>query len=283
MKKTFVKLAWMGVLVFAFVWAARIPALAMVNAALLGRENFSHWPAFGLNETWRYFAINGNGQNISVNGPISFDNSTADLTQQKELQFTQVYDPDFDAEAPYQYNNIFMIGFQGHEPTVDDDVVWEFDFKTDPNTYGTTGFMLEPVNTFGPDGHFLLPFTLFGLSYSGPENYNAGLQCSSVIDWIPVSEILINDVDPFEWNHYEIRLHELNTGSVLASMTVNNITVCETTIGNWGPTEVQIWLDNYKITLDPNAPLGYVIGFNNKPTPQNSWFDNISVKTKPAN
>lgn len=246
------------------------------------QENFSQWPSFGETETWRYLLINGNGEQIAVNGAPAFDNSFAEISAGKELLFRQEYDPDFDAEFPNQYNNIAMIGFQGYAPDQHRDIVWNFEMKISPNAYGTSGFVIEPKNTFGPDGRFTQPFSLFGVAYAGAENYNAGLRCSHVQAWMPISETLIPGIDPHQWNQYEIRFHKVDALSVLASIRVNNNLACETSIENWGETEVQVWLDNYKVILDPASPLGYSIGFNNQETPQNAWFDNIRVKAEPV-
>jgi hypothetical protein len=247
------------------------------------KDNFSKWPDFGEGEDWRYFIIDGNGGNISVNGPTTFDNSTAEVTSNKELRFFQVYDPDFDTEYPGQYNNVFMIGFQGYIPNTQRDIVWNFDMKIEPGLYGTTGLVIEPKDTFAPDGNFALPFDFFGVTYAGDENYNSGLRCTNVVNWAPVSQDPINTVDPFQWNGYEIRFHFVDSETVLASIAINDTQVCQLTIANYGETELQIWLDNYKITLDPSAPQGYTIGFNNKETPQGILFDNIAAKAKPNN
>jgi hypothetical protein len=246
------------------------------------KDNFSKWPDFGEGEDWRYFIIDGNGGNISVNGPTTFDNSAAEVTSNKELRFFQVYDPDFDAEYPGQYNNVFMIGFQGYIPNTQRDIIWNFDMKIESGLYGTTGMVIERKDTFAPDGNFALPFDFFGVIYAGEENFNSGLSCASVVNWTPISRDPINGVDPFQWNAYEIRFHLVDSETVLASIAVNDTQVCQTTIANYGETEIQIWLDNYKFTLDPSSPQGYTIGFNNEETPQGILFDNIAAKAMPA-
>jgi hypothetical protein len=247
------------------------------------KDNFSKWPDFGEGEDWRYFIIDGNGGNISVNGPTTFDNSTAEINSDKNLRFFQVYDPDFELEYPGQYNNVFMIGFQGYIPNAQRDILWNFDMKIEPGLYGTTGLVIERKDTFAPDGNFALPFDFFGVTYAGEENYNSGLRCTNVASWIPLSGDPINAVDPFQWNAYEIRFHFVDSETVLASISVNATEVCQTTIANYGETEVQIWLDNYKVTLDPSAPQGYIIDYNNQETPQGVLFDNIAAKAKPIN
>jgi len=246
------------------------------------KDNFSEWPDFDEGNDWRYYIVDGNGGSISVNGTLPFDNSTAEITPGKELHFLQVYDADFDEEYPAQYNNIFMIGYQGYTPAAGRDVVWNFDMKIEPDTYGTTGFAVERKDTFAPDGTFAIPFDFFGVTYSGEDNYNPGLRCVNVAGFLPVSQDLIVGVDPFAWNAYEIRFHLLDSATVLASISVDDTEVCQATLANYGETEIQIWLDNYKIAFDPLAPLGYSIGFNNKEFPQGVYYDNIEAKVRPV-
>jgi hypothetical protein len=272
----------LAIAALVFATAATVVSTAEVNKNQHKQDSFSQWPGFGEGEDWRYLIFDGNSGNIAVNGPTTFDNSTAEVTQENQLHFSQAYDPDFDAEYPYQYNNVFMIGFQGYQPDPQKDVVWSYEMKIEPGVYGTTGFVVERKDTFTPAGTFALPFDFFGVSYAGEENFNPGLQCSSVVNWAPVSQVPINGVDPFQWNDYEIRFHFVDSATVQASISVNKTEVCQATLANYGETEVQLWLDNYKVTLDPASPVGYTIGFNNQETPQGIFFDNISVKTKPS-
>ncbi len=241
-------------------------------------DNFSHWPDFGEDQTWRYYIVDGNNGEVSVNGALPFDNSSAEITAGKELHFLQVDDIDFDEEFPAQYNNIFMIGFQGYIPNAARDILWSFAMKIEPDTYGTTGFVIERKDTFAADGTLAIPFDFFGVSYAGPENSNSGLYCSNLDDFATVWQAPIAAANPFEWNAYEIRFHYMDSESVLASITVNDTEVCQTTIENYGKTEVQIWLDNYKVTYDP-----FNLGYNNKETPQGVFYDDIEAKAAPNN
>lgn len=266
-----------------FMLSFAAPASDSIKPASSGnpspkKDNFSQWPNFGEGQDWRYHIVDGNSGSISVNGSLPFDNSTAEITSGKELHFLQVYDTDFDAEYPAQYNNIFMIGFQGYIPNTERDIIWNFDMKIEPGTYGTTGFVVQPKDTFAPDGTVALPFDFFGVTYAGEENYNAGLYCSNLDDFMTIWQYSIADVDPFEWNAYEIRFHFVDSASVLASISVNDTEVCQTTIENYGETEIQIWLDNYKITYNP-----FSLSYNNKETPQGVLFDDIEAKAKPNN
>ncbi len=246
------------------------------------KDNFSKWPDFGEGEDWRYYIVDGNNGAISVNGPLPFDNSTAEITSGKELHFLQVYDADFDEEILSPYNNIFMIGFQGYAPNTERDILWNFDMKIDQNTYGSTGFVIEQKDTFAPDGTIALPFNFFGVTYAGPENSFSGLSCTNMIDFMPASWEPIAGVDPFEWNAYEIRFHLVDSENVLATVSVNDTEACQATLANYGETEIQIWLDNYKVIYDPSNPLGYSIGFHNKEIPQGVLYDNIEAKAKPV-
>jgi hypothetical protein len=246
------------------------------------KDNFSNWPSFGADEDWQALIIDGTGGNISVNGPTTFDNSSAEITTGKELHFFQVYDSDFEAEAPYQYNNVCMLGFPGYLPTTERDVIWNYEMKIEPGLYGSTGFVVEHQGTFASDGTFALPFTFFGISYAGEGNFNPGLSCTNVVDWVPVWQAPVTGVDPFVWNSYEINFHWIDNATVQATISVNDTQVCQTTLDNYGATEVQIWLDNYQVSLDPSNPQGYSIGFSNGEDPQGVLYDNIAVKAKPA-
>lgn len=246
------------------------------------KENFSQWPDFGESQTWRFYGVNGNGSNVSVNGVLPFDNSTIEITPDKALRFSQGYDTDFDAEYPFQYNNVFMIGFQGYRPTTQRDIVWSFDMKLDPNIYGTTGFFIEPKDSFAADGSVAKPFNFFGVSYSGGQNINAGVSCSDVVDFAIVSQTPIADVDTFAWNTYEIRFHLVDSETVQATISMDSTEVCQSTRANYGATEVQIWLDNNQVLFDPTSPLGYILSFGNEEIPQTVLFDNIQVKVEPV-
>ena len=243
-------------------------------------DAFLAWPAFD-GEDWTYLLINGNGGNVSVNGPTTFDNSSAGLTTNDELVFSQVFDSDHDSEYPYQYNNVAMIGMQGYMPTELKDIIWTFDMKIEAGFYGTTGFVIEPQGTFSPNGSFALPFDLVGINYAGPENAISGLRCTSAINWILVDNIPIVDVDPFVWNEYEIIFERQDQHNVTVLVFVNDVQVCEMGIPNFSQTEVQIWSDNYLIVPDPSNPENMLINFNNKENPQSVLFDNIAVRAHP--
>jgi len=239
------------------------------------KETFSDLPT-PPDAIWQYLTINGAGQNVVNQGP-AFHNSSAQVVQgdRKSLKFSQVFDVDFATEEPYQlYNNVYLVGFAGYLPTADK-VVIKFKMRVDPGYYGTTGVFLEPQDTFDNQGNFQIPADWFGVSYAGPENFNAGLNCSYVIAWTPLSMQPIN-ADPFQWNNYKITLTKIDQAHMEATLKVNGEPVCSQVMPRF-PIELQIWSDNYKVTVDEN---GMNLGFNNKETPQASYFDNISVKTK---
>lgn len=141
------------------------------------KDNFSKWPDFGEGQDWRYYIVDGNSGAISVNGALPFDNSTAEVTSGKELHLLQVYDADFEEEFPAQYNNIFMIGFQGYAPNTARDIIWNFDMRIEPGTYGSTGFVVQPKDTFAPDGTVALP--LISLGSPTPERKTTPLDCAA--------------------------------------------------------------------------------------------------------
>ena len=243
-------------------------------------DAFSVWPTFD-SEDWTYLLINGNGGNVSVNGPTSFDNSSAGATANGKLTLGQVFDSDHASEYPYQYNNVAMIGMRGYIPTELKDIIWTFSMKVELGFYGTTGFVIEPQGTFGTDGRFALPFDFVGISYAGLENVISGLRCTSVINWTQVDNTLIENIDPFVWNEYKIIFERQDRHNVTASVFVNETQVCQMDLPNFSQTEVQIWSDNYLITPDPSDPENVVIGFNNKESPQSVLFDDVAVRAHP--
>jgi len=238
-------------------------------------ENFAKLPVPDKGP-WQYLNINGGGL-VSVNDKDGvFHNSSATITQKKQLQLGQVFDAEFATEQPEQlYNNVYLVGFGGYVPTQKQDVVIAFRMKVNEGFYGSTGFFIEPQNTFAPDGNFQLPADWFGISYSGPENYNAGLICSYIISWVPLDQQPVA-ADPFQWNDYKITLRMLDQTYMEAALAVNGEQVCSQQMPRF-PVEVQIWSDNYLLTADET---GITIGFNNQETPQSVLFDDISVNLK---
>jgi hypothetical protein len=239
------------------------------------KETFSHLPV-PPEDIWQSLTINGAGQNIINQGP-GFHNSSAQIVHGNRtgLQLSQVFDVDFATEQPDQhYNNVYLVGFAGYVPTADK-VVIKFKMRVEPDFYGTTGVFLEPQGTFGSDGNFQIPADWFGVSYAGTENYNAGLMCNYIIAWTPQSMQPIS-ADPFEWNDYKIILTKIDQTHMQAVLEANGQTVCSQVMPRF-PIELQVWSDNYKVTVDEN---GMDIGFNNPTTPQAAYFDAISVKTK---
>lgn len=238
-------------------------------------ETFSHLPT-PPDDIWQSLTINGAGQNI-VNQAPSFHNSSAQITNGDEtsLQLSQVFDVDFATEQPNQhYNNVYLVGFAGYTPTADE-VEIKFKMRVESGFYGTTGVFLEPQGTFGGDGKFKIPADWFGVSYAGTENFIAGLRCSYIIAWAPQSMQPIS-ADPFAWNDYKITLTKTDQTHMQAALEVNGQPVCSQVMPRF-PIELQVWSDNYKVTINEN---GMNIGFNNPETSQAVYFDDISVKMK---
>lgn len=237
--------------------------------------------AIDTDKGWAIMAIDGGGQ--VVTGQNAFHNTTIGVND-GVITFTQTYDTNFENEssasawpAPERYNNAFFVGYQGYQPTSTKDVVWTFNMQIDPGYYGTTGFNIEHKNTFAADGTYQGPrFDLFGVSYMGEASVAPGLLCSETLDWTPAVMQPITSVNPFVWNQYKIRFHKLNNTDVQASVKVNGTEVCSVTIPNFNETEVQIWSDNYMVTLDENWNI--VLGYGNRLTPQSSHFRGIDVK-----
>jgi hypothetical protein len=258
-----------------------IVGAALLTLALLGVAIMPVLAGGGANG-WTMFAINGGGQ--VVTNQAAYHNSTIQF-QKKTLTLAQTFDPSFESESPVetypaaeQYNNAFLVGYQGYQPTTKKDVVWSFDFKVDPGFYGTTGFEIEHKDTFNSSGGFQGPqFDFFGVTYVGPDNFMGGLSCMYIVNAQPVGVQPLS-VDPFKWNTYEIRFHRLDASSTLASVRVNGQPGCEMTIADLGETEVQVWADNYQVGVDENW--NPIRGYQTQPEPQSVSFRNVTVKMK---
>jgi hypothetical protein len=243
-------------------------------------DSFLTWPAFDGGD-WKYLLIDGSNGDVAVNGPTFFDNSSAEVTGDRILKLTQVYDDDFDSEYPYQYNNVAMIGMQGYMPTDSKHIVWTFKMRIEAGFFGTAGFVVEPEDTFTGGGTFALPFDMFGVAYIGDQSSIAGLSCVNVISWVILDAAPITAVDPFQWNDYEIDFYLLDAHDVTAIVYANGDQACQMTIPNYSLTEIQVWSDNQAILIDPGDPDNYTIEYINSETPQSIYLDDIAVKAHP--
>ncbi len=247
---------------FLFVGAALL-AFALLSVIIV-----PVW-AGGGDKGWSMLAIDGGGQ-VVVN-QNAYHNSTIQL-KKDTVTLSQAFDPTFENEssapafpAAERYNNAFLIGYRGYQPSSKKDVVWTFDFKINPNFYGPTGFVIERKDTFAATGEFQGPnFDFFGISYLGPENVGAGFTCLNVVN-SQFANTQPLSVDPFQWNAYEIRFHKVDATNTLATVRINGQPACEMTIAD-------------KLGMDANWNV--IRDFNNKPDPQSVTFRNVTVKMK---
>jgi len=215
-------------------------------------ENFEE----GLStEFWDFTIINGAGQ--ASNETVWH---IAEMVIEDHLILRHAPDPAFKTESAEwkipsseQYNNVTLIGGSGFQPTLSSDVIVEFKSRVDENFYGTAGVVLQPQGTLQADGRFAKPFDMFGLSMIGKESSfdgNNGAVCYLALNWAP-AQIEAIKVDPELWHTYQIRLHRISRTQWLGSMLVDGTEVCRMEMPAFGPVEIQVWSDNYRVITQP--------------------------------
>lgn len=204
---------------------------------------------------WDFVTINGGGQ---VSNDLEWHTSA--LTVGQELTLRQKHDPDFVNESSTQqapsaerYNNVTLIGGSGFQPTSSSDVVLQFSTNVDENFYGTAGVIFEPQGTLGRDGMFQKPFDMFGFAVVGEESAVQGINgalCYLALNWAP-SKVAALSADPYISHNYEIRLRWVSQTGWLGIVKVDNKIACQMKMPALGPTEIQVWSDNYLISSAP--------------------------------
>lgn len=233
--------------------------------------------------SWAFSLINGGG--LIGNG-LEFHNTQ--LSLEDGLTISQDFDSDFEQEsaanqqpASQRYNNATLIGFQGYQPTPDEDVLFQTRMQVSPGFYGSAGIVVEPVGTILKDGNFQgrfqnQAFDLFGISLLGPESEllgKNGVTVERVTNWWP-DEIQEVNVDMYQLHTYQLRLHWVNETTWQGIVSVDGEQVSWMNLPPFGPVEVQIWSDNYALkTSFSGTP---VIDFQNG---ESKWvrFENISA------
>lgn len=192
-------------------------------------------------------------------------------------------DPAFDHEPGY--HNVAWVGFQGYYPEPGRDVVARAIMQTSEHYFGSAGIVFEPANMFQPDGSFLpgTSFNMFGVVALGPESEmygNTGAICSLGLNRWPSYTASLGDVKISEPHEYEVRLRWINDDTWLGIVSVDGIEKCQTEFPPFGPVEIQLWSDNYKLFTAPWWKMGIMqIEFQNG----EKWFafDSVSVQTEP--
>lgn len=204
---------------------------------------------------WDFVTINGGGQ---VSNELEWHASA--LSVGDDLILRQKPDPDFEKESSKQqapsaerYNNVTLIGGSGFQPTPSSDVVLQFSANVDENFYGTAGVIFEPQGTLGRDGMFQKPFDMFGFAVVGEESAVQGINgalCYLALNWAS-SKVAALGVNPQARHDYEIRLRWVRQTGWLGIVKVNDKVACQMKMPALGPTEIQVWSDNYLICSTP--------------------------------
>jgi hypothetical protein len=215
-------------------------------------ENFEE----GLStEFWDFTIINGAGQASSESAWHAVE-----MEIDHQLILRHAPDPAFETESAEwkipsseQYNNVTLIGGSGFQPTLSSDVIVEFKSRVDDHFYGTAGVVLQPQGTLQADGRFSKPFDMFGLSMIGKESSfdgNNGAVCYLALNWAPAQVEALN-VDPELWHTYQIRLHWISKTQWFGSLLVDGTELCRMEMPAFGPVEIQVWSDNYRVITQP--------------------------------
>jgi hypothetical protein len=94
---------------------------------------------------------------------------------------------------------------------------------------------------------------MFGASIVGPESNVQGYSgaiCSRALNWWPSASSL-GTIDIYEPHLYEIRLQWLSQRSWLGIISVDGTERCRMELPPFGPVEIQIWSDGYKLSTSP--------------------------------
>ena len=239
-----------------------------------------------ISSAWAFDIVNGAGL---IGHAPAFHN--INITLDNGLTIAHAPDLDFDDESPAsrqpaseRYNNATLIGFQGYQPTPDEDVLFQARMQVSPDFYGTAGFVLEPQGTVLADGSFQgrfknQAFNLFGICFIGPESNlygKNGVTVERAINWWP-EEVQKLEIDMHAAHVYQLRLHWVNEQTWLGVTSVDGQVLSKMTLPPFGPLEAHLWSDNYALgTSFSDTP---TIAFQNGP---DKWvrFEDVSAWTE---
>jgi hypothetical protein len=207
-----------------------------------------------LSPAWAFSVINGANQ---IGHAPSFHNSIVSVDD--GLVIASQPDPNFNPQKPY-YNNATLIGFQGYQPTPQEDVIFQTRMQVSPHFSGSAGFMVQPQGTILEDGSFVGPFkngafTLFGVCFLGPESNLLGangVTVQRVINWWP-EKVEALPVDMHQLHTYELRLNWVDEKTWQGITSVDGQVVSTMELPPLGPLELHVWSDNYLLGTSWNG------------------------------
>ncbi len=231
--------------------------LAASNPAVGAHANppaMSDSPDGALAPLWRFSLINGAGQ-------VSSDDTfhAASHTVQDGLRLLSLHpDPDFPAEngdmwarpAAGRYNNVAFVSRGGWLPTAQADIVITFYARVNPGFYGTAGLVIQPEGTLSEQGLFVDSFDMAGVTFVGPESSlqgHHGALLNLSLGWAPARTLPITGADMFRAAQYELRIRRVDARAWRVSVAVDGQAAGALDMPPFGPFEIQVWSDNYRL------------------------------------
>jgi len=179
--------------------------------------------------------------------------------------------------AAQQYNNAYVIGMGGFLPAPGQVVRIDCRMKISAGFHGSTGIWLEEKNTFNPQtGIMVTPFRSFGFSYLGESSdpYISGLAVETVLGLSIQGKHTVTGVDVSQWHTYSMLWAWKNNDKQQVDFLIDDRLVGSLPLHPFGPSEVQLWADNYQIGR------GMKIGYLNVPEMDETHYDWIRISVQ---
>jgi hypothetical protein len=184
-------------------------------------------------------------------------------TQGNMLEIVHRNDPDFNIESPdlwngEQYTDVALFGASGFEPRSATDVVLHIGMKVSADFYGTAGVIFQPVGMISQEGKLEQPpdmvVDMIGVSLVGPESQAPGL--SGPFAYLTLNSETaktepLSGINEQEWHDYEVRLRWDSIKEWTEIVSVDGVVQAAISMPPFGPVQLKVWSDNYKITYPP--------------------------------
>lgn len=229
---------------------------------------------------WHIAWINGSGR---VRPPPHGDAASI-VVEDGVLKLQVRHDSDFERKssrwrrgipAAERYNNAYVGGMGGYLPTKDQDIVISACMKVSKGFHGTTGIWMEDGGTFDPKtGIMVKPFRSFGFSFVGETSakFIRGLAVETCLGLSIQEKGTVVGIDVAEWHDYTMRWSWLDERRQEVTFMIGDQSLGALKVDPFGPGEIQLWSDNYKIGR------GLRIGYLNVPTIDETQFNRVRVE-----
>lgn len=178
--------------------------------------------------------------------------------------------------AAEQYNNLFCLTKAIFGPTKKSDVWIKWRAKVDQDYKGSQNLQVESADTFtkGRMTHSWGFPGLFGAPFFSEESGwpMTGVNYVYTIGFAPVCILPVEDIDPYEWNEYEIRWSK--GGRFSGYVNGRLIGHCIIPLVAFDTGDLQGWVDTYDLD-------SINVGFLNAPKTQGMVFDWIRIQMMP--